>query len=189
MIPHVFRKVVDEILVELHLLSHQEDFKTDSIFSIGLTKTFEDFTKGYKPKEHLEDLFIALCNCTNINALLIKKESEKALTSSRKITITEIKDLANKKIDKLDIFAGENKVYNRLSIIGIYTLVKNILDDNENKKDNIEIETKDITIKIGRRLNYPEERVEKDISQYLVNNEKIKQALELIALLNKKGEK
>ena len=32
-IPSIYRKLADELLVELHLLSHQKNFKINSIFS------------------------------------------------------------------------------------------------------------------------------------------------------------
>ena len=52
-IPPVYRRVTDELLVELHLLSHQKAFKPDAIFAIGLAKVFDSFTKGYRPEGHL----------------------------------------------------------------------------------------------------------------------------------------
>ena len=44
-IPAIYRKLADELLVELHLLSHQKDFQINPIFSTGLKKIFEEFTK------------------------------------------------------------------------------------------------------------------------------------------------
>ena len=48
-IPHVFRRVADEMLVELHLLSHHKDFKIDELSCVGITSAFKDLTVGYKP--------------------------------------------------------------------------------------------------------------------------------------------
>ena len=45
-IPPIYRKLADELLVELHLLSHQESFKNTIIFSTGLKEIFNTFTKG-----------------------------------------------------------------------------------------------------------------------------------------------
>tara|TARA_Y100001968_G_scaffold136853_2_gene125052 strand:+ start:14311 stop:14919 length:609 start_codon:yes stop_codon:yes gene_type:complete len=182
-IPHVFRKVADEILVELNLLSHQKDFKPDAIFSIGLVQIFSDLTYGYEPKKHLTLLFNALCNCNRIDPLTIKKESGKALESNKDLNLNKIKDFINNDSSTISLFKGENKIYNRISIVGIYSIIENIKKTNQ---ENNEINSKEITIKIGTRLDYPEDRMERDINLYFSSVEKIKQALELIKLLNKK---
>ena len=52
--PHViaplYRRLVDELLVELHLLSHQKGFHADQLFAVGLTQVFDSFSSGYKPE-------------------------------------------------------------------------------------------------------------------------------------------
>ena len=61
--PHViaplYRRLVDELLVELHLLSHQSGFQADGLFAVGLTQVFDSFSKGYKPDQQREPLFSA----------------------------------------------------------------------------------------------------------------------------------
>ena len=47
----------DEILVELNLLTHQNEFTQDYLFCIGLTETFKELMKGYQPEKHLDLLF------------------------------------------------------------------------------------------------------------------------------------
>ena len=62
--PHVIaplhRRIADELLVELHLLSHQDSFQAGQLFSVGLVTVFTRFTKGYRPEEHRDDLFCLL---------------------------------------------------------------------------------------------------------------------------------
>ena len=48
-IPGLYKKFVDEMLVELNLLHHQNEFKQDYLFCIGLTETFRELLKGYNP--------------------------------------------------------------------------------------------------------------------------------------------
>ena len=52
-IPGLYKRIVDEMLVELNLLNHQNEFIQDDLFCVGLTETFKELTKGYKPEEHL----------------------------------------------------------------------------------------------------------------------------------------
>ena len=51
-IPSIYRKIVDEYLVELNLLSNQTKFNLDGFFSFGLLKSFDVFTQGYQPPDH-----------------------------------------------------------------------------------------------------------------------------------------
>jgi photosystem II biogenesis protein Psp29 len=52
--PHViaplYRRLADELLVELHLLSHQSSFKTTPLFAVGLCTVFDTFSAGYRPE-------------------------------------------------------------------------------------------------------------------------------------------
>ncbi len=56
-IPGLYKRIVDEMLVELNLLNHQNAFIQDDLFCFGLTETFKELTKGYKPKEHITSIF------------------------------------------------------------------------------------------------------------------------------------
>ena len=85
----IYRRVTDELLVELHLLSHQKEFAINSLFAIGLNKVFEDFMQGYRPKEHIQQLFDALCTCNGFDPNEIKNKSAKTLPSpTTKLLIT-----------------------------------------------------------------------------------------------------
>ena len=50
-IPGLYRRVVDELLVELHLLSGQAGFSADALFALGLTQVFDNFMQGLQPEE------------------------------------------------------------------------------------------------------------------------------------------
>ena len=71
-IPGLYKRIVDEMLVELNLLNHQSEFTQDHLFCIGLTETFKELMKGYKPEKHLELLFESLCISTNFEAKEIR---------------------------------------------------------------------------------------------------------------------
>ena len=55
-IPALYRRFADELLVELHLLSHQKSFKPDVFFALGLSQAFNTFMRAYRPESHLEPL-------------------------------------------------------------------------------------------------------------------------------------
>ena len=177
-IPPIYRKLADELLVELHLLSHQKNFENNVIFAAGLKELFTKFTSGYKPNEHLTKLFNAICNCNGFNASDINSSSEKLINSAKSFTKNDLNDfLSNQKNETKD-----NSYYSRINAIGIYKLVSEISCFSDLKEE----ELKNEITNISKILGYQSSRVEKDINAYKSNIEKMKQALEIIALnLNK----
>ena len=71
-----------------------------------------------------------------------------------------------------------NKYYSRINAIGIYKLVSEIPFFKNLKDEDINKEVSSISESIGFQYS----RVEKDISMYKSNIEKMKQALEIISL-------
>ena len=82
-IPGLYKRIVDEMLVELNLLNHQNEFTQNYLFCIGLTETFQELMKGYKPEKQLDLLFDALCSSTNFEANEIKKSLKNLKMNSR----------------------------------------------------------------------------------------------------------
>ena len=68
--------------------------------------------------------------------------------------------------------------YSRINAIGLYKLVSEMPLFKDVKEEEINKEISDIS----KSLGYEYSRVEKDISMYKSNIEKMKQALEIIAL-------
>ena len=173
-IPAIYRKLADELLVELHLLSHQKNFKKNSIFSTGLKEIFSKFTSGYKPNEHITKLFDAICNCNGFNPAEINSSSEQLVTKAKSLRNDDI----NEFLSQLKIENKANEYYSRINAIGIYKLVCEMQSFESMKEEDV---NKEIS-KISELLGYQYSRVEKDISIYKSNIEKMKQALEIIAL-------
>ena len=172
-IPPIYRKLADELLVELHLLSHQKNFKNSPIFSTGLLEIFNKFTIGYKPNEHINKLFNAICNCNGFSHDEINNLSKQLISKVNLISRENLPEyLAEIKNDVKD-----NNYYSRINAIGIYKLVNNLPYNKELKDAEINIEL----TKISEALGYQYARVEKDISLYKSNIEKMRQALEIIS--------
>ena len=125
-IPGLYKRIVDEMLVELNLLNHQNDFIQDQLFCVGLTETFKELTKGYKPEVHLELLFESLCNSSNFDPKKIKEISKK--------TLEEYKEKSLKQIDILLKEKSTSNLYSsRILNLGIYLIIANATDFNELK--------------------------------------------------------
>jgi len=171
-IPPIYRKLADELLVELHLLSHQKNFKNDGIFATGLQELFSKFTSGYKPSEHITKLFDAICNCNGFNPVEINNSAEQIVNKAKGFTKEELTDFLSKQNNK------DSNYYSRINAIGIYKLVSEMPSFKDAKEEDLNNEITNISNLIG----YQYSRVEKDISMYKANIEKMKQALEIISL-------
>ena len=123
-IPGLYKRIVDEILVELNLLNHQNDFTQDYLFCVGLTETFKELMTGYQPEKHLDLLFESLCSSTNFVAKEIKEISQKSQ-----------KEFNNKKYNdilKILIEKSNSKLYpSRILNLAIYILISNAQDLKE----------------------------------------------------------
>ncbi|KGF99205.1 hypothetical protein EU97_1763 [Prochlorococcus marinus str. MIT 9311] len=168
-IPGLYKRIVDEILVELNLLNHQNEFKQDYLFCIGLTETFKELTKGYKPEKHLDLLFESLCISTNFEAKEIKEIS--------KISQKEFSDKSSKDILKLLKEKSNSKLYpSRILNLGIYILISN----SQDFKENNDIEKNKMISDIFEKLSLSRNKAEKDIGIYKSSISKMEQAKELI---------
>ena len=170
--------MVDEMLVELNLLDPQNEFTQDYLFCIGLTETFKELMKGYKPEKHLDLLFESLCSSTNFEAKEINEISQK----SQK----EFHDKTSKDALKLLKEKSNSKLYpSRILNLGIYILISKSKDLKEKNESDINKITSDIFEKLGLSPN----KAEKDIGIYNSSISKMKQAKELIEELRKKDKK
>ena len=173
-IPPIYRKLADELLVELHLLSHQANFKNSPIFARGLREIFNKLTSGYKPEEHINKLFNAICNCNGLNPEEINKLSDELISKTNKFTKQELKNYLIKIKDE----NKNNNHYSRINAIGIYSLAINLPYNKDSKVEELNNQINEISDILGYQFT----RVDKDISLYKSNIEKMRQALEIISL-------
>ncbi len=168
-IPGLYKRIVDEMLVELNLLNHQNEFRQDTFFCIGLTETFKELTKGYKPDEHLMLLFESLCNSSNFEPKKIKEISQK--------TLEDYKDKSLKEISILLIEKSSSNLYSsRMLNLGIYLIISNATDFKDIKDSE-----KNKTISdIFDKLNLSFSKAEKDIGIYKNIILRTEQAKELL---------
>ena len=177
-IPGLYKRIVDEMLVELNLLNHQNEFTEDYLFCVGLTETFKELMKGYKPEKHLDLLFESLCSSTNFEAKEINEISKK----SQK----EFKNKTSSDILKLLIEKNNSKLYpSRILNLAIYIVISNAQD----LKEKDETEKNKMISYIFEKLNLSANKAEKDIGIYKSSISKMEQAKELIEELRIKDKK
>ena len=177
-IPGLYKKIVDEMLVELNLLNHQSEFTQDFLFCFGLTETFKELMNGYKPEKHLEVLFNSLCSSTNFEAEKIKDTSIKL---QKEFKDKSSNDILNKLKEKTKAQLYPSRILN----LGIYILISNSKDF----KVGNESEMKKLTFNVFEKLNLSVSKAEKDIGIYKNSISKMEQAKELIQELKIKNKK
>ena len=177
-IPGLYIRIVDEMLVELNLLNHQKEFTQDYLFCVGLTETFRELMKGYKPEKHLDLLFESLCISTNFEETEIKEMSQKSQEEFKDKTIKDVLNIIKAK--------NNSKLYpSRMLNLGVYTLISNSQDltgKNESEQNKI-------ISNVFENLNLSTTKAEKDIGIYKSTISKMEQAKELIEELRIKDKK
>ena len=173
--PHVIaplhRRIADELLVELHLLSHQDSFQTGQLFSVGLVTVFTRFTKGYRPVEHRDDLLAAICSSNGFDVAQIKSEAEGSLEEAAGQT----GDKFNSWIKKLQL--PEQSHYSRLMAVGLLAMMEAAHGELKGE-DAAELRKK--AVEISKQIGMPEARVEKDLGIFAASSERMEQAVELM---------
>ena len=177
-IPGLYKRIVDEMLVELNLLNHQNEFTQDYLFCFGLTETFKELMKGYKPDKHLNLLFKSLCSSTNFESKEIKEISQNSQQ--------EFKDKSSKDLLNLLKEKSNSKLYpSRILNLGMYILISN----SQDLKGESELEMNKIISNIIEKLGLSINKAEKDIGIYKSTLSKMEQAKELIEELRIKDKK
>ena len=177
-IPGLYKRIVDEMLVELNLLNHQSEFSLDFLFCVGLTETFKVLMKGYKPEKHLDLLFESLCSSTNFDAKEIKEISKESQNELKEKSLKDTLILLEEK--------SNSKLYpSRILNLGIYILISNSQDFIEKN----ESEMSKIINDVFAKFKLSTDKAEKDIGIYKSTISKMEQAKELIEELRIKDKK
>ena len=170
--PHViaplYRRVADELLVELHLLSHQKGFEANNLFAIGLNTVFERFTQGYRPAEHPAALLSALCSSNGFDAAQLKTVAQQCLQDAKGQSDDALRSWLR------DQSLRDGAHYSRLMAVGLLA----VLETTSSETDAAALRQQ--AVDLSSELGLPAERVEKDLTVFSSNCERMEQAVELM---------
>lgn len=183
----IYRRIVEELMVEMHLLSVNVDFSYNSIYALGVVTTFERFMQGYLPEREKESVFNALLQAVEEDPQRYKQDAQRlqglaqSLPSRELITWlsqTNPLDLdAELQFSLQTIANNPNFKYNRLFAIGIFSLLE--LSDPELVKDEKQRTEALKTIATGLHLS--DDKLSKDLELYRSNLDKMTQAMVVMA--------
>ena len=187
--PHViaplYRRMVDELLVELHLLSRQTGFRSDALFACGLIQVFDSFAKGYRPDAQRLPLLQALCSASGFDADQLRHQRDSAMAAMGSHSVEQVKQWIEQEgsgaPDPLAAaLAGIRRTdfhYSRLMAVGLLSLL-------EQAQGAVALDAaalRSYAHDFGGAMGLLRERLDKDLSLYATNLEKMAQAVELMA--------
>lgn len=182
----IYRRVVEELIVEMHLLSVNANFKPDPFYYLGVLTTFEKFMEGYKPDQDKESIFNAICKSVDGNPQEYRQQGEALLALGKKKSAEDLinwlssptpEDSAENVYNALKDISEEGKFkYSRLFAIGLYTVI------NETDPEYIKEKEKrqEILKQLSDSMNLPLEKMQKDLDLYRSNLEKMTQMLAVL---------
>ena len=186
--PHVisplYRRMVDELLVELHLLSRQKGFRIDPLFAVGLVQVFDGFARGYRPDQHREALLEALCSASGFQADQLRSLRDGAVAAMAEVGVETVQAWIERQGEgapeplarALAEIRRPDFHYSRLMAVGLLSLLEqargaDAMDPQELRRYAHEV---------GEAMGLMKDRLDKDLNLYATNLEKMAQAVELM---------
>jgi photosystem II biogenesis protein Psp29 len=187
----IYRRVVEELMVEMHLLAVNADFAYNPIFALGVVTAFNKFMQGYRPEKDKDSIFNALCrsvqddpqkyqnDARQLETLAKNTSSEEAIVALK--TGSAIADPNNFaggfQLDLGSIANNPKFKYSRLFGIGLFSLLE--LSGAEAIKDSKQQE--ELLKEISQGLKLPGDKLQKDLELYRSNLDKMAQLQQVLA--------
>lgn len=182
----IYRRVADELLVEMHLLSVNSDFQFDPIYALGVVTSYDRFMQGYQPAEDRESIFTAICRATGSTPEEYRQAADWVKSAVADMSLDSFKQ----QFEDLESAAGqegfrgmlsaiasrERFKYSRPFGIGLYTLIEMLDAEVLSDKDKRE----QLLTELCDQLNIGSEKLVKDLDLYRSNLEKFAQAQEVM---------
>jgi photosystem II biogenesis protein Psp29 len=173
--------VVEELIVEMHLLLVNDDFNYDSIYALGVVSSFDRFMANYRPEEDKAPIFVALCQAVDSSVEKYRQDAStvKALGDQlgdqdtlEKLVSMATSDATDALSQNIKAVSGNPKFkYSRLFGIGLFTLIEGAapekLTTEEGRKESIE--------KLSAAFRLPTDKLGKDLDSYRSNLSKLVQ--------------
>lgn len=182
----IYRRVVEELIVEMHLLSVNVDFKADPFYYLGVLTTFERFMAGYTPESDKDSIFNALCQSVDDNPEEYRRQGAALLALAQRKSSAELINWLSSPTPENDteeiiealkrISENDDFKYSRLFAIGLYTIIAesdpDLIKDDQKRQETLK--------QLAESFNLPMEKMQKDLDLYRSNLEKMTQMLNVL---------
>jgi photosystem II biogenesis protein Psp29 len=182
----IYRRFVEELMVEMHLLSVNVDFRYDPIYALGVVTSYDRFMQGYRPEKDLTSIFNAICQAVQENPQKYRQDAQKLEEFAKSLSSETLLAWLSKEgssadvgefQEVLDAIATNPKFkYSRIFAIGLFTLLEivgpEMVKDEKQRTAALE--------KLSAALNLPGEKITKDLELYSSNLDKMNQARQVL---------
>lgn len=190
----IYRRVVEELMVEIHLLRVNEDFRYDPVFALGIVTTFDRFMQGYQPEPDQTSIFRSLCLAEELTPEQVRQDAaglQAAITGkTAEQLLSWVTEGAANGGDALQqqfqaIAQNPKFKYSRLFAIGLYTLWETT--QPELVKDEAQLTA--LLQQLTTAFNLQEGKLQRDLELYRSNLEKMVQARKTLEDILEAGRK
>lgn len=195
----LYRRVVEELMVEIHLLSVNSSFAYDPIYALGIVTGYDRFMDGYTPEADGASIFQSIFSALHADPAQYRRDAEAVLKAGEGSDLETVVgwlagDAASAPSPLKETIEGISQrsvfKYSRLFAIGAYTLLEQADAEFSKRK---EADRNEMLTRISAGLHLPEEKLQKDIDNYVRNLDNMAQAkavmVEAVAAERKKREK
>lgn len=182
----VYRRAIDELLVESHLLTVCQTFHYDPIFALGWVTAFDEFTTGYRPEADRAKIYHALVSALRLDAEQLRADAQQLAQIAQSapqgvvtlLTTGEGSPELEPLTGTVHRIAGTPQFkYSRLLAIGLFRLLA--LSAPEQWADPER--RKALLAQVGKTLNLNSEKLIRDQELYQSSLDKLKQSLQMMA--------
>ena len=177
----IYRRVVEELMVEMHLLSTNVDFAYNPIYAMGVVSSFDRFMTSYRPEGDKQSIFVALCESMGGKAAQYRTDATSIGEFARSMQEQDIvnwlahptSEGAGAQVASLieSISTNPKFKYSRLFGIGLFTILElaapDLLKDEKKREAAV--------LQIGGAMHLPTDKVQKDLDTYRSNLDKLVQ--------------
>ncbi len=178
----IYRRVVEELMVEMHLLLVNVDFSYDSIYALGVVSVFDRFMAGYEPEADREPIYEAIVKAVEGDPAQYRRDAIEILEAAKGVPSVDafktlLEDAKTNGGDALKgnlhkVIANPKFKYSRLFATGLYNVIEAIEAEALTDKEKREALLDELAETIGLNSGL----LKKDIEIYRGNLEKMAQA-------------
>lgn len=168
----IYRRVVDELMSEMHLLMVNTDYAYSPIYALGLVSAYDRLMTGYRPDADRESIFNALCKSVECEPASFRKDATELLGAIDGLTWDGLMSggaTGTLEAAMAQVSGNPKFKYSRVFAIGVYALLEKL--DAEKLKDKEVLNTALKTV--AETLNLSVDKVQKDLELYRSNLEKM----------------
>ncbi|MEN9216585.1 MAG: photosystem II biogenesis protein Psp29 [Gloeomargarita sp. HHBFW_bins_162] len=181
----VYQRVVEELLVEMHLLQVNVAYRYHSLYGLGVVTSFDTLMANYTPTAHRDSIFQALCRALHHDPQTLRADAERLKTLAQGESGAALRAwLAHPDTplstddplqrELLSWLTPPPPKYSRLVGIGLFRLVQTLWPDQEDQ-------WLPAVRTLAQALNLDAEKVERDLDLYRSTLERLTQAQAVLA--------